>query len=102
MPYSDKTTQLNAVRSWRKAHPDYMKNWRAANKNKVRQFEKETAHKYRARSAVLRAVRSGKIVKKSCEVCNESRVQAHHEDYSKPLEVKWLCREHHEAHHHPR
>ncbi|MFC3331681.1 hypothetical protein ACFOEM_04310 [Paenalcaligenes hominis] len=34
-----------------------------------------------------------------CEVCGKSKVDAHHDDYSKPLEVRWLCREHHMQHH---
>lgn len=27
------------------------------------------------------------------------KVQAHHDDYSKPLEVRWLCVPHHALHH---
>ncbi len=31
-----------------------------------------------------------------CEVCGSTvRVVAHHDDYSKPLEIRWLCRSHH-------
>ena len=35
-----------------------------------------------------------------CSQCGvEGRIEAHHPDYSKPLEVVWLCRIHHvEAH----
>lgn len=51
--------------------------------------------RYRARLCVYRAVRSGKLVRQPCEVCGKLPVEAHHEDYTKPLEVHWLCREHH-------
>lgn len=44
---------------------------------------------------VHRALRSGKIVKKPCSVCGDKNVHGHHEDYSKPLEVIWLCPLHH-------
>jgi hypothetical protein len=55
--------------------------------------------KHRANSLVYWALQSGKIVKKPCEVCGRHTVEAHHADYSQPLVVKWLCREHHtEAH----
>lgn len=50
-----------------------------------------------ARNMVNNWVRHGKIVKpKNCEKCGRVRyVQAHHEDYSQPLKVKWLCKECH-------
>ena len=38
------------------------------------------------------AIRGGKLVKEPCERCNsEDSVHAHHEDYTKPMEVIWLC-----------
>lgn len=45
------------------------------------------------------AIRDGKLKKKPCEVCGHPLVQAHHDDYSKPLEVRWLCVQHHNEHH---
>ena len=44
------------------------------------------------------ALKSGSLVKLSCLICgNES--EAHHPDYSRPLDVVWLCSSHHkEAH----
>lgn len=49
--------------------------------------------KYKAHSAVSNALRDGKMMKPlACEACaREVRLQGHHDDYSKPLEVIWLC-----------
>lgn len=50
--------------------------------------------KNRARNAISNAIRDGKIVRQPCEVCG-GKAQAHHDDYAKPLEVRWLCFKHH-------
>lgn len=55
--------------------------------------------KAKARQLVTYAVKTGKIIRKPCDVCGSMKSQAHHEDYSKPLEVRWLCDSHHKAHH---
>lgn len=52
----------------------------------------------RARYAVNNAIRDGKIQRQLCEVCG-AKAEAHHEDYSRPLEVRWLCEPHHKARH---
>lgn len=41
------------------------------------------------------AIRSGKLMRGSCVVCGQSDAQGHHEDYSRPLDVVWLCATHH-------
>ena len=54
--------------------------------------------KVRAHSAVGRAVRSGKLRKpKRCSECGRSGLvlHAHHTDYTRPLDVIWLCAEDH-------
>lgn len=53
----------------------------------------------KARAAVNHAIRDGKLVREPCEVCGSEPVEAHHDDYSKPLDVRWLCEQHHEDHH---
>lgn len=49
--------------------------------------------------AVHKAVRDGLIARKPCEVCGNKRVVAHHDDYTKPLELRWLCHSHHALEH---
>lgn len=56
--------------------------------------------KYKARNTLRNAVAGGKVKKEKCQICDEKVVQAHHEDYSKPLEVTWLCMLHHKERHH--
>ncbi len=42
------------------------------------------------------ALIQGVICKKPCEICGtDIRITKHHEDYSKPLEIRWLCQKHH-------
>jgi hypothetical protein len=48
-----------------------------------------------ARGKVQHALKSGALVRGRCEVCGSYETQAHHEDYTKPLEVRWLCSLHH-------
>lgn len=59
----------------------------------------ENRAKDRARSAVKNALRAGKLVPQPCETCGNDKSEAHHEDYSKPLSVTWLCRLHHAERH---
>lgn len=51
--------------------------------------------KLSARQKAQYAIRTGKIVRGPCEVCGDPKTEAHHDDYTKPLEVRWLCQAHH-------
>lgn len=52
-----------------------------------------------ARQGLRNAIRRGELLKQPCEVCGASDVEAHHCDYTKPLDVMWLCKEHHSEWH---
>ncbi|CAL9963055.1 endonuclease [Vibrio phage D85] len=55
--------------------------------------------KRNAHVLVGNAIRDGHLIKKPCEVCGSDVVNAHHCDYSKPLDVTWLCDKHHHEWH---
>jgi hypothetical protein len=44
-----------------------------------------------ARIAVQSAIRKGQVIRQPCEECGEKKTEAHHDDYDKPLDVRWLC-----------
>src|SRR5690606_6491213 len=72
---------------------------RRRNNDTVKRSHERYPERYRARHLAYRARRSGKLVPEPCEVCGRTDVHAHHTDYSKPLDVVWLCPVHHgEAH----
>ena len=48
-----------------------------------------------AHIAAGNAIRDGRLARMPCEVCGSKSVQAHHDDYSRPLDVRWLCTTHH-------
>ena len=74
---------------------------RPSRKRDREKYFKKIAHKRRAKAILRNAVKSGKIKKKSCAICNRTDIEihGHHPDYNKPLEVIWLCEGHHLALH---
>lgn len=52
-----------------------------------------------AHAALRSAIRKGLIQRCACEVCGAEPADGHHDDYDRPMKVRWLCRLHHrEAH----
>jgi len=95
--YSDK------IKEFDRSRPNYDKRLLANRTYGRRHIKEHTKHnsKYRknnpekvaAHLLVAKAIREGVIVKNDyCELCGSNyKVSAHHEDYSKPLDIIWLC-----------
>lgn len=89
---------------YRKYQRDYAREGRLLNPDIYRgldsiryQRDKEIRpEKVAARNKVheLTRARSKISIKQPCEVCG-TPAEAHHDDYSRPLEVRWLCSVHH-------
>ena len=52
-----------------------------------------------AHVATASAIRRGLIHPQPCEVCGSPQSEAHHDDYQRPMAVRWFCRGHHKAEH---
>ena len=63
---------------------------------RVRKYEKKYPDRSKAKTAINNAIKSGKIEKGICAICDSNKyIQGHHDDYSKPMQVDWLCRKCH-------
>ena len=64
-------------------------------------FKLLNPEKTRAHEIVRQAIRSGVLQREPCSRCGttEGKIQAHHEDYLKPLDVTWFCASCHAKHH---
>ena len=64
-------------------------------------YRRKNRDKTLAHAMVKAAVMLGVLVRRPCEVCGAhpgeggQRIYAHHEDYARPLKVRWLCARHH-------
>lgn len=75
-----------------KCHAEQMRNSR----RKYSELFPEARKRANARTRLKHYVKAGKVKKGPCEVCGSTeKIEAHHEDYDKPLVVHWLCRKHH-------
>ena len=68
--------------------------WHAQNR-----WNRGNRAKRRAQAILRAALRKGEVTRGCCEVCGSLRVDGHHDDYSLPLQVTWLCRRHHQQRH---
>lgn len=117
---SEQRRQTEEWKEWRKDHQQrkrkeiseksrlyYLKNksihekskeWREKNREQYRKSVKEHAKKnplkVRARKIVSYHVQKGNMTRPSkCSRClKECKTEAHHEDYTKPLDIVWLCK----------
>ena len=78
-------------------------NWKGGRSKNPYFYKKIQKERYpervKAREIVHRELRSGRLVREDCSVCGESEAEAHHDDYNKPLDIKWLCKKCHREYH---
>jgi len=65
----------------------------------ARRWSLANPEKRRAEYTALWAIKNGLLVRQPCEQCGNPKTHAHHEDYSQPLLVAWLCSRHHRRRH---
>lgn len=74
---------------------------REVNRTAALIYSEDNPEKRKAQQILNNAIRDGKIERpERCAKCDEKKfVEAHHEDYSKPLDVDWWCKKCHTAYH---
>jgi hypothetical protein len=93
-------------RKYRQAHKkeksEYNRKYRQAHMEEhaenVKRYRRRYPEKAYVAGVMSNAFKTGKLTKEPCEMCGGD-AEAHHEDYDKPLEVRWLCRVHHKELH---
>jgi len=86
---------------YRKSHvkniPSFLSKWKLRKLKSAKDPLIEVRKK--ARRITNNLIKSGKLRKGSCVVCKSSEVLAHHEDYSRPDDIIWICENHHKLYH---
>lgn len=94
-------SQRNRKKRRAATNASYKKN-REKRLAQIKHYKKSNPEKTKARWTVHNHLRNGRLKRLPCQKCGAKKVHAHHHDYSKPLDVIWLCalchsREHHEV-----
>lgn len=105
-----RAANIDRVRAYdrlRGQNPERKERVRLHTKSLSKEYKKEVTRRERfahpqknaARRAVGRALRTGQLIRGPCEKCGATKTHGHHEDYSQPLNVQWLCDPCHKARH---
>lgn len=78
-------------------HAAYHREWRKTTAG--RRCTERDMPRNNVRAKARYAVKRGQIKRLPCERCASERAEKHHDDYSRPLDVRWLCKPCHAAHH---
>lgn len=87
-------------KKWAEKNPEkcaeIKRNWAENNKGKAQQnkarWKKDNPIKVQAGGKALWEIKAGRLERESCTDCGSgTNVIGHHDDYAKPLDVRWLC-----------
>lgn len=80
---------------------EYNRNYNLSGKSLIssQKWIKNNPEKYKAHNLMSSATRNKSLIRLPCEICKDVKADGHHPDYTKPLEVIWLCRLHHKEQH---
>lgn len=68
--------------------------------SRQRMWQLQNPEKARAQMQANEAIKAGKLIRQCCSKCGRpDKVHGHHDDYSKPLDVRWLCAACHRRYH---
>lgn len=86
------------------SHRKASRKWQSRNKGQsyeiTKAYRKNNPNKYRAHRKIAYAIKIGDLVRMPCETCGATEnIHGHHDDYSRPLNVRWLCSKHHNEWH---
>lgn len=97
--YKDRSRSNNVASRCKSCHYEYTKKRKRDRREYFRKYREKNKEKLRAKWKLQYAIRKGKISRGKCEVCGKLNAEAHHDDYSKPYDVRWLCHKHHMNNH---
>lgn len=92
---ASRTNRANGKGQSREYFKRYVAEHKEGRRNSVERWNAANREKRAAHGVLWRAIRSGLVARSaSCEACGSCgvRIEAHHEDYSVPLSVIWLCK----------
>lgn len=94
-----RNTNKEKILKYREENKSKIDKW---NRDYSKEYSKNNRNKARAKDAVRRALKSGELKKEPCLAClvqdkkvNYKNTDGHHTDYTRSLNVVWLCRSHH-------
>lgn len=82
-----------------KVNTEYQKRYRLEHKKRISKQVYAWAQRNKVKrniyQTIYRGIKKGTLKRKPCIICGTVKSEAHHEDYSKPLDVVWYCHIHH-------
>ena len=113
--YKHKQMRDGHVNKCKDCNKSDVANHRLNNLDKIREYDRSRGNrqdasylnewrakypkKHKAHIMVNNHKKAGNLHQEPCEICGNEKSVAHHDDYNKPLNVRWLCQSHHKQWH---